>query len=354
MQEPVHKRMFSNAVRNPDRWKRRFPLIFGLILLAALALASVGTYSRYHRRLPPPPEKIAIGVVTTDNGVLLQLASELGLFSKYGIDVSIKEYEVGPQVVKDLEGGVIDIAAASEFVLVREGFRRDDLQAITSISLSNNIQFIARRDRGIESPADLKGKTIGVLQKTSCEFFLATFLAFRGILDSEVQIVNIRPSDAASGILSKNIDAAMLWDPYAYRLKTALGKNAIAWEGQGGQDYYVLLISTRSFTGAHAAAVEKLLRALADAQRFTEANPAESKRIIQRRFHYDDAYTARTWTQNSPKVCLTQDLLIHMEDEARWVKKREGINYAGIPNYYTFMYLDGLEKVNPYAVSIIH
>jgi NitT/TauT family transport system substrate-binding protein len=345
---------FRNAVRNPDRSKGRYPLILCLILLAALIAASVGTYFRYHRHPPPPPEKIVLGIVTTDNAVLVHIASELGLFSKYGIDVSIKEYEVGSSVMDDLEAGLLDIAATSEFALVREGFNRNDLQAISSIALSNNIQFIARRDRVIESPADLKGKRIGVLRGTTCEFFLATFLAFSGILNSEVQVVNIRPSDAASGILSKNIDAAMLWEPYAYRLKTALGKNAIIWEGQGGQDYYVLLISTRSFTGVHAAAVEKLLRALVDAERFTETNPAESKGIIQRHFRYSDAYMAWTWAQSSPKVCLTQDLLIHMEDEGRWLKKREWITYPGIPNYYALMCLDGLEKVNPDAVSIIH
>ena len=343
-----------NGVPDPATSKGRYPLILCLMLLAALIAASVGTYFRYHRGPLPPPEKIALGIVTIDNAVLVYIASELGFFSKYGIDVSIKEYEAGSSVMDDLEAGSLDIAATSEFALVREGFKRNDLQAISSIARSNNIQLIARRDRGIESPADLKGKTIGVLRGTTCEFFLATFLAFSGILDSEVQMVNIKPSDAASGILSKNIDAAMLWDPYAYRLKTALGKNAIVWEGQGGQDYYVLLLSTRSFTGAHAAAVEKLLRALVDAERFTETNPAESKKIIQSHFRYNDAYMARFWARSSPKVCLTQDLLIHMEDEGRWLKKRWWIAYPGMPNYYALMCLDGLEKVNPNAVSIIH
>jgi NitT/TauT family transport system substrate-binding protein len=344
---------FSNAVRNPGKSKGRYPLILCLILLAALA-ASIGTYSRYQRRVPPPPEKIVLGIVTTYNASLMHIASELGLFSKYGVDVSIKKYEVGPRVMEDLEKGLLDIAATSEFTFVREGFYRNDLQAITSIALSNNIELVAGRDRGIESPADLKGKTIGVLRGTTCEFFLATFLAFNGILNSEVRIVNMRPPDAASGILSEHIDAAMLWAPYTYRLKTALGKNVIVWEGQGGQDYYVLLASTRSFVGAHAHAIEKLLRALVDAERFTETDPAASKRIIQKRLGYDDAYMAWIWRQSIFKVCLTQDLLIHMEDEGRWLKKKGAVDSAGIPNYYANMYLDGLETVNPDAVSIIH
>jgi ABC-type nitrate/sulfonate/bicarbonate transport system substrate-binding protein len=342
--------VFSKVFRNPGRLKGRLSLVLGFILLAALA----GLCSIRGRDARPPPEKIAVGIVATDNAGLVYIASELGLFSKYGVDASLKEYEAGSSIMEDLEQGKLDFAATSEFALVREGFRRNDLEAVASIALSDNIRFIGRRDRDIESPADLKGKTIGVLQGTSCEFFLATFLAFSGILDREVRIVNIKPSDAASGILSKNIDAAMLWDPYAYRLTAALGKNGIVWDGQSGQDYYVLLISTRQFVDGHAPVVENALKALAEAERFAESNPAAAKKIVRRRLGYDNAYSLWAWTESSLKLCLTQDLLIHMEDEGRWFRKKGMYGTSGMPNYYADMYLDGLEKVDPDAVSIIH
>ncbi len=342
--------VFSKVFRNPGR----LPLVLGFILLAALAAALAGLCSIRGRDARPPPEKIAVGIVATDNAGLVYIASELGLFSKYGVDASLKEYEAGSSIMEDLEQRKLDFAATSEFALVREGFRRNDLEVVASIALSDNIRFVGRRDRDIESPADLKGKTIGVLQGTSCEFFLATFLAFSGILDREVRIVNIKPSDAASGILSKNIDAAMLWDPYAYRLTAALGKNGIVWDGQSGQDYYVLLISTRQFVDGHAPVVENALKALAEAERFAESNPAAAKKIVRRRLGYDNAYSLWAWTESSLKLCLTQDLLIHMEDEGRWFRKKGLYGTSGMPNYYADMYLDGLEKVDPDAVSIIH
>ncbi len=345
--------VFGKAFTRPGKVKMRLPLMLGLLLAAALAAAAVA-YAVSHRNPPPSPEKITFGIVMTDNAALVYVAAELSLFSKYGVEPSIKEYDVGSSVIEDLQQGKLDFAVTSEFALVSEAFARNDLLAVASVALSDNIRLVARRDRGIEAPDDLKGTTIGVLRGTTCEFFLDTFLAFNGILDREVKIVNIKPSDAASGILARNMDAAMLWDPYAYRLATALGRNAVVWDGQNGQDYYVLLVSTKEFIGLHEAAVEDVLRALLDAERFVESNPEAAKKIIRKRFQYDSAYTAWLWQKSKLKLSLTQDLLIHMEDEGRWLKKKGFHDSSQIPNYYADMYLVALEKVDPEAVSIIH
>ncbi|MGD0231479.1 MAG: NrtA/SsuA/CpmA family ABC transporter substrate-binding protein [Syntrophorhabdales bacterium] len=346
---------FSTISRKASGSKRKSLLVFWFILLAALTAAILGAYNRSHRHKPPPLEKITLGIAANDNAALVHIASGLDLFSKNGLDVSLKEYESGSLAVRDLAEGKLDFATAADFSFAVEGFVRDDLRALTTISVSSdNALLIARRDRGIESPHDLEGKTIGVVQGTSSEFFLATFLAFHGILNSEVRIVDIRPSETTLDIMKGAIDAAMLWEPYAFLLRTALGKNATVWDGQGGQDYYFLLISTGSYIASHRGTVEKLLRALAEAEQSAEFDPARAKRIIQRRFHYSDQYMAWMWPKSRLEVGLTQDLLILMEDEARWHRKKEAMDYDRIPNYYSFIYLEGLERVKPNAVTIIH
>jgi NitT/TauT family transport system substrate-binding protein len=62
---------------------------------------------------------------------------------------------------------------------------------------------------------------------------------------------------------------------------------------------------------------------------------------------------SRIWSRTRLRVCLTQDLLIRMEDEARWCRKRMAPP-GSMPNFYNYMYLDGLEQVRPEAVSVIH
>ena len=121
--------------------------------------------------------------------------------------------------------GKLDFAATSEFALVREGFRRNDLRpSLQSPSPTISVSS-RRRDRDIESPADLKGKTIGVLRGTTCEFFLATFLAFSGILEQ-------RSADSQHKALGRGIRHP----EQEHRRRHALGPLRIQAEDRPGQE----------------------------------------------------------------------------------------------------------------------
>jgi ABC-type nitrate/sulfonate/bicarbonate transport system substrate-binding protein len=331
---------------------RSFFIASFVVILIGAAAIGIGIYSHYHRAPAPRPAQITIGIAPTENAALVYIASDLGLFVRYGLDVRICD-EPGNRAMAELEEGSIDIAGVPELALVSASFQREDIRAIAAISMSNDIQLVARIDRGIDSPEDLKGKTIGVSRGITCRFFLDTFLAFNGILPGEVQVVEIGPSETVASVLKRGVDALMLLEPLGYAVRTALGDRAIVWEGQSGQDYYFLLTSTHTFVDTHEAAVRNLLRAIVDAERYAEDHPDEARKIVQRHVNLGDAYMESIWERTKPRVSLTQDLLIRMEDEVRWYKKR-GLGKGRTPEFYTHMYLEGLDGVNPEAVSIIH
>ncbi len=51
---------------------------------------------------------------------------------------------------------------------------------------------------------------------------------------------------------------------------------------------------------------------------------------------------------------LDQALLTLLEDEGRWAIHNKLVDGEKVPNYLHFLYLDGLEKIKPEAVSVIH
>ena len=81
--------------------------------------------------------------------------------------------------MNDLLADKVDVATATGFVLALQGFKRSDLRAIGTISSSDNVEVVARRDRGIKNPEDLRGKRIGVSKGTVNEFFLTAFLSLQ-------------------------------------------------------------------------------------------------------------------------------------------------------------------------------
>jgi NitT/TauT family transport system substrate-binding protein len=61
-----------------------------------------------------------------------------------------------------------------------------------------------------------------------------------------------------------------------------------------------------------------------------------------------------TWSKTRFRVRLDQDLLTLMEDEGRWAIKNKLVDAQTIPDYSTFLYLEGLRKIKPEAVGVSH
>ncbi len=61
-----------------------------------------------------------------------------------------------------------------------------------------------------------------------------------------------------------------------------------------------------------------------------------------------------TWSKTRFRVGLDQNLLTLMEDEARWAITNKYVDSTKVPNYFNFLYLEGLKKIKPEAVSVIH
>ena len=129
--------------------------------------------------VPQKAEKLRIAIYPDTVSALIYIAQEQGFFKRHGLDVSFEDYQTGVLAVNGLTAGKADAATATEFVLAIQGFKREDLRVIAAISFSDSMEVVARRDRGIKNPEDLKGKIVGVPKTTIAEFFLNAFLSFK-------------------------------------------------------------------------------------------------------------------------------------------------------------------------------
>ena len=75
---------------------------------------------------------------------------------------------------------------------------------------------------------------------------------------------------------------------------------------------------------------------------------------MEQSLHLDHDVVSSTWAKTDFHLKLAQDLLILMEDEAKWYIRNKLTPDTNLPNYLDFMYIDGLEKIEPSAVTIIH
>ena len=329
-------------------------LLGGLVVLAALA---IGGYFWWTKTQPAkytgPVEKVTMGVGVAPLSLLIWVAENEGYFADNGLDVEIKDYPSGKAAVGDLIDDKVDIATITEFGFMSRSFDNPDLRIVSSITTANINTLVAIKEKGIEKISDLKGKRIATVSGTEAEFFLETFLLFNNIPTTDVEIIYINSNNIVQSVLGGEADAAMIWEPYVYQIKTNLGEeNTITWPGQSGQSSYWLFNSKENFITRNPKIFKRTLKALVQAEEFVKTNEADAKAVLVSH-GLDAQFVDDIWQKLNFIVGLSQALIIAMEDGARWRVKNKLTDKAKIPNYLDYIYPDALESVKPGAVMII-
>jgi len=326
------------------------------VLLIALMVLVIGSWSCQDSRkgYSGKVESITIGMDPTAVNSLIYIAENRGYFTENGLNVTIKEYASGKAAVDGMLRNEVDVATAAESVVVGQALKKESIRPMTSIDKFLHIYLVGRRDRGISSVADLKGKRIGVTLKTAAEFYLGRFLDLHGMNIRQVTLVNMNPPQSVDAMVKGEVDAAIAWQPNVKAIEDRLGSEIVKWGAQEGQAAYCVVIGRGEWVAKHPELIKRFLNSLAEAEEYIIHYSAEAKTILKKRLQYDDAYMTAIWTEHQLSVSLDQSLILAMEDEARWMIKNNLTSEKQVPNFLDYIYQDGLKAVKPEAVNIIN
>jgi ABC-type nitrate/sulfonate/bicarbonate transport system substrate-binding protein len=225
---------------------------------------------------------------------------------------------------------------------------------VATIQTSNrDAAIVARRDRGISQPADLKGKSIGVSLGTSSDFFTDVFLIDHGIDRRSVRIINMTPDEMIKAINTGKIDAAVSWNPALMQLQEMLGDKGHTFYGEMLYTETFCAVAMQKFVKDHPEAIQKFLRALVKAEAFVEEHPADARRLVAEFTKVDKAILDKVWNVYNFRVTLDQALIVDLEDQTRWAMKYRLTEHRKMPNYLGYIYVGGLQSISPARASLI-
>lgn len=304
------------------------------------------------------PQKIypsvTLGASPSITSALLTIAKEKSFFEKEGLDVRIKLYKSGGAAFDDMLAGNIEMAGLSETPIVHRSFESSKFKIFaTVLTTSNDPKIITIKGGGINKPADLAGKSIGVTKKyQSAHFFLHMFLLKHAIQKSDVSITHNSPLAIVDQLNAGKIDAAALFEPYVSYAADKLGDKALIFSEPGIYTKTFNLVANTDLLKNNPELLQKFLSALLQAEKYIHQHMHETIELVSDGLTLDKRIIEDYFKYSSLEVSLPKALLTNMRDQAKWIASENKNNSLTIPDFTKFIYLDALNAVNPAKVSI--
>ena len=330
-----------------------------IVFIPVVIVLAVGGYFLLSQKEPQKPagplEKITFAISYNPISGPALIAFAKGHLGDEGLDVTLQLHASGKACLNAVIKGKADLATVAETPIMHAGMRGEKIYTIATIESSEkSTVVIARKDKGISTPSDLKGKRIGVTFGTSGEFALDTFIIFQGISRNDIDAVNLKPEEMLDAIIKSEVDAVTTWAPFSINVQKEMGDKGITFYTEGMYRETFNIAAMQAFVNKNPETIEKVLRALIRAESFIRENPDESRKILAEYSNMDETLLKEIWDIYSFSVRLDQSFIVTLEDEARWAIKNKLTDKKEVPNYLSFIYLDGLKKVKPEAVNVIH
>jgi NitT/TauT family transport system substrate-binding protein len=155
---------------------------------------------------------IVIGYSDWPGWVAWDIVEQKGFFKKHGANVELKWFPVYTDSLNALVAGQVDANSQAWGDTMLPLAQDVPLTAVlVNDNSAGNDAMIARP--GIKSVKDLRGKKVATELGTVDHFLMLKALEANGMTEADVQFVNIKVQDCPAAMLSKRVDAAVVWEP---------------------------------------------------------------------------------------------------------------------------------------------
>lgn len=284
------------------------------------------------------------------------VAEYKGFFEEHKVNLTIKEYDSGRNALEAmLKDKTINIATVAQTPVVFNSFENEPYVIFATMAYSlDDIKVLARKDHGVISPEDLKGKKIGATKRSTGHYFLEGFLTHYGYDLNDIELKDINASELKNKLETGEVSAITSWEPHISQAEKTIGKDNLSLmisPTPFRKDFF--FTSLKTYAEEHGESLERFLEALIEAEEFILSNPDESQLIIAQRLKTDPQLIKNIWDTFTFEISLEQSIMVNLEDEALWADKLSK-EKKNIPDYLDYIDIKPLTKVKPHGVNLIY
>ncbi len=203
-----------------------------------------------------------------------------GYFKEEGLDVTVRTFQAGVAAAEAFRSGGAQFLVTGDQPMIMMGAAGDAV-IVTQFSDNNHMVF-TMGPKTVKSPADLKGKKIGLFRKSASEFMLEKYLKSGGLTIKDVEMVHLAPFDQVPALVRGDVFAVSLWKPFDQKIMGLSDKfKILARTGDLGYSFYSGLLASRKYLeSAPPGEMEAFMRAIKKGSDFLTNNPKEAYEAV--------------------------------------------------------------------------
>jgi putative hydroxymethylpyrimidine transport system substrate-binding protein len=266
--------------------RHRWRLAAALAVLAALTLAAgCGGSGDAERGSPsdPKPFSLELDWYANPDHAGIYTAINNGFFRQVGLDVRPQVPSDPSAPIKEVAAGRVDLAVSYEPEVLLAADRGLDVVSVAAVVDSPLTSLISLPKAGIDSAADLDGKTVGTAGIPYQSDYLQTILGSAGLSPSAADDVSVG-LNLLPALLGGRVDAILGGfrniEGVDLRLR-GLHPRVVPVDRLGVPTYdELVLVARRSTVDDHPEAIRAFIEALARGTDYARAHPQEAANAI--------------------------------------------------------------------------
>lgn len=333
--------------------RRTPPLPPALPLLLALVLLLTGCQEQSP---PQTPEPVRLGLALQPTSALVMVALEQGLLEREGLQVTVTDYPSGKRALGEgLAIGAEDVVTTMAVPVVALALERDDFRILGVTARVDGLnRVVARRDRGIRTPADLRGKRVATQKLSGLHYYLHLFLQEHYLSEPDLEMVYPKVEELPELLARGEVDAVVVREPYTTRTLSLLGEGAVVFDQPGLVEQKDLLVASRDLLERRPRVATRLLRGLLAAEEFAHAHPDRVAALVAGRLGIPVSLLAPHFrSPHQLRVTLSEVVHVRLEEQTRWMIRDGYLDPRPLPDFQHLIAVEPLLGLRPQRVTLI-
>ncbi|MGL4572275.1 MAG: ABC transporter substrate-binding protein [Clostridium sp.] len=157
--------------------------------------------------------KLRVGVMGSIDAVPLVIAQEKGFFKEEGVDLDLQIFKAAKDRDAALQANELDGVLCDDVAI--SIYQNSGIDMKITGSTNGYFTLVSGKDSGVKKIEDLKGKKIGISERTMMDYLADYIVTSKGMKATDIEKVGIPAMPARlEALRNKQIDAAILPAPF--------------------------------------------------------------------------------------------------------------------------------------------